>query len=115
MISEKEIFERHGKIKDALPDVDYSQSLQIQLYEDVIYSIINQNGITVRQLKGLLRLTLNGKPKQAAAPKALKSFCKCGAPALRKHTCPVETEIYNNYEKKCNCCDACQKECSRDC
>lgn len=40
---------------------------------------------------------------------------RCGKkPATDYHTCPYRSEINNDDETMCNCCEECQHECGMD-
>ena len=45
-----------------------------------------------------------------------KRKCKrCGSnDGMKKHPCPYESEIRNNSENYCNCCDDCQLLCQHE-
>ena len=34
--------------------------------------------------------------------------------AKEEHTCPFKEDVRNDCESKCNCCDACERECLRN-
>lgn len=40
--------------------------------------------------------------------------CKCGAPAADLHACPFLSEIYDDDDTPCNCCERCTDECTRE-
>ena len=42
------------------------------------------------------------------------SKCKCGAEGRDEHTCPFKSEINDDEETKCNCCEACTHDCLWD-
>lgn len=37
--------------------------------------------------------------------------CKCGKSATANHPCPYKSEINDDDETLCNCCDDCELEC----
>lgn len=43
-----------------------------------------------------------------------KQKCKCGALALAKHPCPYATDVHNDHETMCRCCDDCTAYCAKD-
>lgn len=41
--------------------------------------------------------------------------CKCGrSEGADPHSCPYRAEIYDDYDTRCNCCEACAHECAMD-
>lgn len=40
--------------------------------------------------------------------------CKCGKPGQPDHTCPYASDINDDHETLCNCCDDCCGECADD-
>jgi len=44
----------------------------------------------------------------------MKDKCeRCeSAEDLPLHTCPYAVDIHDDYESKCNCCEACQYQCA---
>ncbi len=38
----------------------------------------------------------------------------CGGKGEEIHSCPYAEEINDNFQKICNCCDACRHECLMD-
>ena len=40
--------------------------------------------------------------------------CKCGGPVVALHACPYLSEVHNNEETLCDCCDECRRQCSDD-
>lgn len=44
-----------------------------------------------------------------------ESCKRCHKHAAKKlHPCPYDADVYNNSKSKCNCCDACMRECAAD-
>ena len=41
-----------------------------------------------------------------------ESGCTCGITIQELHTCPLKTEILDDYISLCNCCDYCKEQCS---
>ena len=40
--------------------------------------------------------------------------CSCGSAGTSLHGCPFSEEIHDDYDRLCNCCDACSHECAQD-
>ena len=43
-----------------------------------------------------------------------ENVCKCGNPGTEEHPCPYATDIDNDKESMCNCCENCEHECAQD-
>jgi len=40
---------------------------------------------------------------------------RCSAPVDGEmHSCPFQSDVYDNHEAGCNCCAACEHECCMD-
>jgi hypothetical protein len=37
--------------------------------------------------------------------------CNCAGATEDLHTCPFKTEIHDDHETLCDCCDYCQEQC----
>lgn len=43
-----------------------------------------------------------------------ESKCNCGNDGKKPHTCPFLSDVDNDIETKCNCCDKCTDQCADD-
>lgn len=51
----------------------------------------------------------NDDTKKARKP---AKKCKCGNPGTALHSCGYRSEINEDYDFRCNCCDNCVGECN---
>ena len=42
------------------------------------------------------------------------NICECGELGEEEHSCPYQSDINNDEEFQCNCCDKCRHECLMD-
>jgi hypothetical protein len=35
----------------------------------------------------------------------------CPNNGMKKHTCPYKSDVFDDQETKCNCCESCQQNC----
>lgn len=40
--------------------------------------------------------------------------CKCGNPGAAPHSCPYKSDVNDDSNTLCNCCDACEQNCRDD-
>jgi hypothetical protein len=40
--------------------------------------------------------------------------CTCGAEDIEPHPCPYDSDIHDDDETLCTCCDFCLNECAMD-
>lgn len=40
--------------------------------------------------------------------------CKCGNKATAPHPCPYMSDVHNDNETLCTCCEECEQECAND-
>lgn len=52
--------------------------------------------------------------KEMPAPKNKCESPRCSAEGVDLHVCPYASEINNDDESLCNCCDGCAYQCGRD-
>jgi hypothetical protein len=43
-----------------------------------------------------------------------ENWCTCENESHDNHTCPFQSEIYDNSEFVCKCCSYCEHQCSMD-
>ena len=41
-------------------------------------------------------------------------ICSCGNEGEEEHSCPWQSDINNDDEYMCNCCDSCSSNCAED-
>lgn len=48
------------------------------------------------------------------AIKRIGEPCKCGKAPRDLHPCPFASDVYDDQESLCNCCDNCANDCAMD-
>lgn len=43
-----------------------------------------------------------------------EEICKCGAGGIAMHPCPYRSDVNDDEDTLCNCCEGCTTECAED-
>lgn len=61
-----------------------------------------------------MKVTRKPKKLPVIVEQPVNGYCNCGQLGEPEHTCPYASDVNNDSDTLCNCCEKCESECAMD-